>query len=291
LKTLLSTILLAGVLGMFPVASAAKDKKPKATPVTCGATISTPGNYFLSGDCTGAGIKISASKVTLDLKRHTLTGTGTGTGIEVFNNVSKVNITGRGTITNYTFGVFLSNIRNSVVEDLTINANLVGISLSNSSGNEIRGNRANNHQIHGIRLFGSNDNEIEENEVNGNNGGIFLSNSSGNEIEENEANLNEVAGIELDNGSNDNEVEENETSGNDYGIALVDSNGNAIKENEASGNVFVGISLSTLSLDNEIEENTALNNGSVDLRDDNVNCDNNAWEDNTFGTANQPCIE
>ncbi len=267
MKILFSTIVMVGALSVLTLESAAKDKKPKATPVSCGATISAPGNYFLSGDCTGAGIKISASNVTLDLKRHTLTGTSPGSGIDVFN-VSRVNITGPGTITNYTFGVFFTNVRNSVVENLSVKATLKGIILRNSSGNEIRENQANNHLFTGIELFGCTDNEIEENELTGNGLGILLNNSSGNEIKENETNGNESVGIELDNGSNDNEVKDNEANGNERGIYL--DNG---------------------CVDNEIEENTALNNAFGDLFDQNLNCDNNAWEDNTFNTANKPCID
>lgn len=292
-KTLFSTILLAGVLGVFVMETAAKDKKPKATAVTCGSTISAPGNYFLSGNCAGAGITITASKVTLDLKRHTMTGLGSGDGISA-SNVSRVNIIGPGTITNFEEGVIFIQIRNCLVENVTVIGNLSGITFGDSSGSRIRKNRANDNADQGISLFGSTDNEIEENEANRNGDGIFLKGSSGNGIGENEANNNGSNGILLDD-SNDNEVEENETNGNQSGIALASSNRNEIKENEANENSFIGIGLFTFlfgpSVDNEIEENTALNNTSNDLFDENLDCDNNEWEDNRFNTANQPCID
>ena len=31
--------------------------------------------------------------------------------------------------------------------------------------------------------------------------------------------------------------------------------------------------------------------GAFDLRDFNLNCDNNTWKSNTFGSNNQPCIQ
>ncbi len=36
--------------------------------------------------------------------------------------------------------------------------------------------------------------------------------------------------------------------------------------------------------------NKAFGNGSFDLEDDNLDCDDNTWKSNQFGTASQPCI-
>lgn len=287
-KTLFSTILLAGVLGVFVMETAAKDKKPKGTPVTCGDTISVPGNYFLAADCTGAGITISASRVTLSLKGHTMTGTAGG-GISLFN-VSRVNIIGSGTINFPLGGIFFNNVHNSVIEKLSVMGSLIGIQLVNSTGNDIRKNDVNDNQTRGIGLFGSTDNQIEENELSGNDVGIFLNNtSSDNQVEDNEANGNDV-GIEV--AGFENKVEDNEANGNDYGIFVgQNANGNEIEENETNDNNRYGIFLAANAIANEIEENTALNNTTEDLHDTNVNCDNNEWEDNRFNTANQPCID
>jgi len=42
--------------------------------------------------------------------------------------------------------------------------------------------------------------------------------------------------------------------------------------------------------DNDILHNTAQGNGFADLFDINPNCDSNTWKHNTFGSANQACI-
>jgi hypothetical protein len=47
--------LLAGVLSVLVVTAPAAASPPKA--VTCGDTITAPGNYFLASDCSGDGIK------------------------------------------------------------------------------------------------------------------------------------------------------------------------------------------------------------------------------------------
>lgn len=323
LRTLFSTILMAGMLSMFAIDAAAKDKKPKATAVTCGDTISAPGNYFLAADCIGDGITITASKVTLDLKGHTMSPpcvfifcNPSGPGISV-SNVSKVNIIGPGTISSFTSGIAFDNVRNSVVKKVTATGNDdAGISLFQSSGNKIEENHANFDDT-GIKLEGSRDNEIKENEATGNRFGITLDQSNDNEIEENQVNDNENEGIILS-ASRNNEIKENEANGADLGIHLISSNDNHIEGNQANTNVLAGIALSSSS-GNEIEENetngngtatvsgrgirlidstankiegnTALNNSSDDLSDDQANCDNNQWEDNTFVTANQPCID
>ena len=62
-----------GVLGGFASAASAA--------VSCGSTISTAGSYALGADCSGAGITITASDVTLSLNGHTMTGTGGGEGV------------------------------------------------------------------------------------------------------------------------------------------------------------------------------------------------------------------
>ena len=79
-KFIALTVLLAGVLSMSALEVAAAGS---GTPITCPATISAPGKYFLAADCSGSGIAITSSNVTLNLKRHTMDGFGSGVGIGV----------------------------------------------------------------------------------------------------------------------------------------------------------------------------------------------------------------
>jgi parallel beta-helix repeat protein len=273
-KILFSTISMFAVLGVFAVESAARNKKPKATPVSCGATINKPGNYFVtsttSPNCdVPGGITINASNVTLNLKGHIFVGSGlTGAGISA-SNVSNVKIIGPGFLTLYEKGVNFNNVRNSIIEDVTVLTNIYGIFLHLSRRNEIQENEADGNFSAGIFLQDADDNEVKENNVFGNGVGIELISSNGNEIEENQANNNSSGGISL----SDN------------------SSGNEIEENEANGNIAVGISIDDGSTDNEVEENTAFGNDlGTDLLDGNLDCDDNEWEDNDFGDANQPCI-
>jgi parallel beta-helix repeat protein len=62
-----------------------------------------------------------------------------------------------------------------------------------------------------------------------------------------------------------------------------------IAENTATDNTDQGIEVS--STNNQIANNEALNNGLDDLFDGNgPTCDANVWTNNTFGSANEACI-
>jgi hypothetical protein len=45
------------------------------------------------------------------------------------------------------------------------------------------------------------------------------------------------------------------------------------------------------AVDGTVLGNVALDNSSFDLRDFNVDCDNNMWKANWFKTSNQDCIK
>jgi len=104
-----SALVLAGALGALGgFASAAS----AATTVSCGSTIDAAGSYALAADCSGLGITITASNVTLNLDGHTMTGTGAGTGggSGVFvtdrgGPISDVTIQGPGKVSGYDAGV------------------------------------------------------------------------------------------------------------------------------------------------------------------------------------------
>ncbi len=209
MSRIVSMTLLVAVLAISAVEGVAR--KAKGKPVTCGDTIDKPGNYYLSGDCSGDGITITASRVTLKLMGHTMTGRGDSPGIYA-TNVSRGKIIGPGTITNYHNGVHFLFVTNSIVERVTatLNSN-IGILLSESNDNEVKKNVTENAVV-GIWADVANNNEIVENQANQNAIGIHIHLSSGNEIQENEANDNSL------------------------GIGLVDSTGNQIEENTALNN-------------------------------------------------------
>lgn len=296
--------------------AAADKKKNKETPVTCGEVIDHPGDYFLSGNCTGT-ITIIASNVTLKLKGHTITSPSSDMGDGILaQNVSKVTISGPGTITDFRNGVQLTNVSNSVVEKVSAIENVFGISIDGGRRNKINENKANDNAM-GIRDYnGSTGNKIEKNQCNDNdvygilsegpdnaftrnecntnaNAGIVIRGSR-NEIKKNECNNNgsiQGEGIVISDNSTDNEVEGNKTNNNvNFGIGVgFGATGNEIKENKANNNGIVGIGV--YGTDNEIEENEANGNGTYDLYDDNPDCDYNEWDDNDFNTAYPECID
>ncbi len=71
--------------------------------------------------------------------------------------------------------------------------------------------------------------------------------------------------------------------------------GNSIRENVADDNAWYGIAIDAAargSAGNEAVRNRAHGNGEFDGFDANVGpaCGSNLWEDNDFGTVNQPCV-
>jgi parallel beta-helix repeat protein len=253
-----------GCFGAYAPAAAAD------TAVTCGATISAPGNYFLAANCSGPGITINASDVNLTLANHTMTGTGSGAGVLVDDSagaIARVTITGRGTITNYDSGVQLGNggggVSASRVSQLTAKNSNRAIHLFGASGNTIAGNTT-NFNTAGIDLFQASGNTIAANTANNNsNRGISLFEASGNTIAANTANNNLDVGIRL----------------------FLGATGNTIQDNTTNRNDAYGIRLDSTAATNTINHNTALNNTTDDLFDGNTGCDSNTWTANTFHTA------
>jgi hypothetical protein len=113
MKRVFLLALLVGVvstLGPFALQAAGPGR---AVRVTCGDTISAPGNYVLAGDCSGQGILITASNVVFMLQGHTMTGPGalsepliSGIDVGGGGGSTNVQIIGPGTIQNYWVGIF-----------------------------------------------------------------------------------------------------------------------------------------------------------------------------------------
>jgi parallel beta-helix repeat protein len=273
-----------------------------ATSVTCGDTISTPGNYFLAADCSGSGITITASNVTLKLDGHTMTEPGgISVGVLVDDGagpVSGVNILGPGTITGYNEGVLLGNggggVSGSTARRLTATYNHAeGIFIFGGTGDTISGNAANHNSI-GVRGGGSG-NVIQGNTADNNALGITVA-GTGNRTNANTTDNNHH-GIFVGRGTTGNTINANTTDHNsgdgiilEAGAPYFYTTGNTINANTADNNGSYGIQLVTGATGNTINANTALGNPVDDLFDDNPGCDSNVWNGNKFNTANQTCI-
>lgn len=83
-----------------------------------------------------------------------------------------------------------------------------------------------------------------------------------------------------------NQLKSNTTNGNgQVGINGGGGGGHTIKDNTTNGNGVLGIIIPGGSVGNSVKGNTAQGNVIVDLIDDNANCDNNVWLNNTFNTS------
>ena len=238
-------------------------------PVNCGDNLNVPGgSYVLTGNltCTFApAVHITANNVHFDLKGFTLSRTGSamGAGIITAAGSSCVATSGvhiyNGKITN--FGTAISicvpgspTATHAHINDMTLTANGSGIGLLSGSDNDIHNNEITNNNVSGVGFFAG--------------VGIFASASNGNQIKDNVVNVNGSDGMRLS-GSNSNHISGNTTDMNrESGIHI---------EKPAARNLVVG--------------NKAHHNISFDLADDNPNCGSNDWDNNSFGSKSQACIQ
>ncbi len=199
-----------------------------------------------------------------------------------------------------------------------------GIGLYASSNNRIVGNVARHNGVYdGIGLVGNSDNNlVESNAVQDNNveSSATLVEDMGIRVEgpgagNNTVRNNSVTGNGLDGiivfpfaGNTNNVVQGNVTRANGFhnkahrtgnGIVVGASN-TTIEGNISQSNAASGIRVN--GRNNTIRSNTATNNalfvntgtinagGAFDLHDTQPQCDANVWQNNTYGTRNQPCI-
>jgi parallel beta-helix repeat protein len=295
-KALLVSGLALGVCGLGP-----RSARADSTPVTqCGQELSEPGDYHLAqdlGPCPGHGVIITGSDVRLSLAGYTLSGVQSPgscdfdnpqTGIDVRSPATGVRISG-GTVTGFVDGISLSSgsrVTAMRVADscfwgiLVTGDSQVDTSIVSGSGND------------GIALCQAQDAWVTANEVTGSaRYGISISCS-----EEASDRNHIVRNILRDNGApggggiavftgNEHQIEGNAISDNWLGIYLLTTANSTVRDNTMNRNRDAGIALRKDADGNTLEGNTAYNNGTVDLQDDNVACDSNAWNGNLFFTA------
>src|SRR5882762_6336052 len=163
-------ILLAGVL----IVGAGQAAADTPAGVTCGSAITAPGQYFLTGDCTGAGITITASDVHLKLMGHTMTGLPLSFGIQA-TSVSHEHIEGPGTITGYFHGIFFNGVSDSHVEQVSAINNRDGLFLARSTDTHVNNNIFSGNSAAGVIVEVSSDNHLNNNQAIGNGFfGIFV---------------------------------------------------------------------------------------------------------------------
>jgi parallel beta-helix repeat protein len=260
-----------------------------------GYVITAPGTYQVTQDLgpgSGNAITVLTGNVALHLGGHTLTGAGSGAGVDVEGPAGNNVTIDHGTVQGFQDGIFLNNAANCQVSHVTASQNSRdGILILNTASNTVTDSTASQNGDKGIQVFGSSGNTLTRNTANGNNnlGISFEFGSYGNTAVHNTTNANKgTGGIVLAGGTTQNTVLDNTCNGNFIGIEVGvygfgEASGNTIQNNTANQNV-IGIQLVQNSSDNTLQGNTALTNGSIDLEDDNSNCDSNTWANNKFVT-------
>jgi parallel beta-helix repeat protein len=275
LKWRVPSAMLAGIALLFPfqVISRADDDDEANKIDSCGYPITHDGRYFLVKDlkqCPGVGISITASRVTLELRGHTIQGISQGSPASMISvdgmgsELSDIEIAGPGTVTGGSAGIDFVNVRHSRVHNVVLVGNLDGIDVNASdpakdatasTDNEFRDNVVAGNHFNGITVIGGNNNQFIDNNLSGNTAdGLLLSIGKNNVVRQNTVDLNGLNGIEI-------------------------------------GTLGFG----TLGSGNTIEDNTALGNGffdstGVDLLDQNNDCTQNTWIDNSSNFNSPICI-
>jgi parallel beta-helix repeat protein len=280
--------------------------------VECGEVLT--GVEWLDEDLictTDPALTLSAGR--LDLRGHTVICDGTiegvvldGAGAQVLN----------GAVTGCQFAVLVEGAGNHLVTNLTASVQdpvlddeegAEGLRVS-SDGNRLVRNRVLLGGTNAIRINGTG-NHVVGNTVSGSERGIRIDGI------ENDVADNVIAGvgegIEVRGASN--RIRRNQIAGAlDQGIELrgagnrvdanlavdavgdgisIFSNDNLIRDNGAFSNGDDGIIVVETFGNNQIVNNRALGNG-TDLTDQNLDCDDNVWANNTFGSADpDDCID
>ncbi|MGH9385038.1 MAG: right-handed parallel beta-helix repeat-containing protein [Vicinamibacterales bacterium] len=289
--------------------------------MACGDVLSEPGQYVLPQNlsCGGQGIKITASRVHLNMSGYAL-GPGIGPAILIQSALgcgeegpTDVHIN-NGTITGYNnAAISLCNADSNHINAMVLTDRVTGVQLNQGSDdNDINGNYVSGNKYGLLILNGSNRNRFNTNvcnsnvdpfNVNGHSGCVFVTGaeiaSSNNVISSNEMTGNGLFGVEIGRGIGNtirgNTITETLRSNIGTGVRLVTLAQNNIVRSNTTTNNRLGITLQDGS-GNLVQSNTAQFNTNFDLKETTpasgqTPCTVNTWKSNTFDTANEPCIK
>jgi parallel beta-helix repeat protein len=249
----------------------------------------------------------------LDLRGQTVVCDGTMEGVVLEGDGAQVL---NGAVAGCQFAVSVEGTGNHLVSDVTASVedpvpddeeSAEGLRVS-SDGNRLVGNRVLLGGTNAIRINGAG-NHVSGNAVSGSQRGIRIDGTENDILENVIAGVAE--GIEVRGASN--RIRRNQIAGAiDQGIELrgagnrvvgnlaldavgdgisIFSSDNLIRGNGAFSNGDDGIIVIETFGNNRIVNNHALGNG-TDLTDQNLDCDDNVWANNTFGSAEpDDCID
>jgi parallel beta-helix repeat protein len=242
---------------------------PTPTTISCGMVVTTNIVAANNLNCTGDGLIVGASGITINLNGHTIDGDdGPDLGIQTagFDNVKIMN----GRITDFDNGVSIDPGSNQAqLTGLEIRSSFAGVVATDSNTLTISGNRILSNNNLGILISTSNDSTIQDNRVVGTTAdAILLSGVTASDVIGNIVTLNGHNGIQLLGPSTGNTVTQNviARSGN-FGIVLEGDSvdGNTISVNRSIGSVEAGIGLSDGD-NNVLEGNVLSHNGAFGVR-------------------------
>jgi hypothetical protein len=301
-------VAIAGAAVMFASAPGARAEESQAnaavtacvSPIgSCGCTITSSGFYSLANDLSSSQgltakngcIDIKASKVVLNTGRPIINGkfsnppgfniegpsgaTPTGIGIHILKGSNQDFLELPGKIEGWDVGILVEGSKN-IVEDFQA----AGFALSTAVPNGTAG----------VEINGGSNNNINDFNVNKNlNYGIWLRGASNNQINCSSSDNNGNIGVYV--GCSANGPINGKCS-----PAVPPSNNNQIYDHVAQNNAKYGVVIDLGNSGNIVTDVRAAGNSTMDLLDENANCDNNRWffdgGSTTVSTTVSPaCIE
>jgi len=210
-------------------------------------------------------------------------------------------------------GIHVDSSRNTVKGNITHNNGEDGVHID-SDNNRVEHNSSYSNDDDGFDIDGGlGKNQLFSNWAGWNDDDGFDVDTDDNRLSDNTASWNRH-GFDVD-GGDLNVLQSNWATHNLEGIIVADTSKNQVLGNTVTDNTYDGINLRLgaygtlvksnavhdngadgIDLDwgatnNFVDHNTATGNGANDLEDNNPACDANTWKSNTFGSANQGCIQ
>jgi parallel beta-helix repeat protein len=216
----LAVLLILAVLGSTLVALPAPAFANTGGTAWCSHRITTSTTLSANiGPCSGDGLVIGASGITLNCAGHSISGEGYGSGIT------------------------LTKMVGATVENCNATGFLYGFYLFASSSNTFTDNTAEKNTDYGFYLYASNTNTLTNNIANGNAHGFHLRDANSNLFDQNTVSASGDAGFYIQD-SKGNTFYKNRSDKNLHeGFVISDSASNVIFENTAIGNHASGFLL------------------------------------------------
>jgi Right handed beta helix region len=260
---------------------------PCVSPIaSCGCTITTSGFYKLANGLSSSQgltanngcIDITASNVVLNTGKPVTSGvthggfdiegpgggTPTGIGIHILKGSNGDFLEFPGKVEGWDVGLLLES--NSNIVDFDFRQPLVP---NGTAGIEINGGNNNN-----VNNFSANHN---------NNYGVWLRGASNNQVNCSDSDNNGNIGVYI--GCSDNGPINAKCS-----PSVPPSNNNRIFDHSSEGNGKYGVVIDLGNTGNIVTDVRAESNGTMDMLDENKNCDHNRWFFDGFNTASPGCI-